>query len=82
MTGQDAVSYSAPSEQSVSPEVARARAFHAHFCALYAAVGRPLTEAQKAHSKRWIWRHMQAGAKPMSIAPEHVYRHPEATDAE
>jgi len=69
-------------EQAVSPDVAKARAFHRHFVALCAAAGRPLSPSQIEHSKKWIWRHMQTGAKPMSIAPEHVYRHPEDTDAD
>lgn len=60
----------------------KARAFFNHFAAMKAAKGEPLTEAQVKHSKKWIWDSMKRGYKPMLIAPEHVYRHPEATDAE
>jgi len=72
----------APHLIDASFQVNAARAFFNHFVAMHEAVGRPLTEEQKLHSKRWIWDSMKRGYKPMLIAPEHVYRHPEDSDAD
>lgn len=72
---QDAISLSSTSEQTVSPDAARAKAFYAY---LTRSLGRPQNEAEV---KAWIWKAIKAGFRPALLETNHVYQ-PEDSDAE
>lgn len=70
---QDAISLSSTSEQTVSPDAARAKAFYAY---LTQSLGRPQNEAEV---KAWIWKAIKDGFRPALL--ENSIYHRETDDA-
>jgi hypothetical protein len=65
---QDAISLSSTSEQTVSPDAARAKAFYAY---LTRSLGRPQNEAEV---KAWIWKTIKDGYRPALLPDDYIYR--------